>query len=316
LHDFNFDDQVLVAGSDVHRVRALLHPEAKRLLSACISNAYSGKFRLQNGELEMYISGSTIHDTEGVLRAVTDLVRLGTLITREGPTADLLRENFKAERSGEGRMAFLESLRAVAGPLSPDDEIIRQAIASGHPPLGFLAVRSVGPACDVQLPQLFRAADQALALRILAYMEERRIIHLVPEFIALAREKADWTVRAALARFLASTGHAAAEEYLRGELAFITGGPGVPVPGPYVRECVRALGRCGSRDAVPCLYGVKGVFYRRDVREAIAAIQARLGLDEEGLLSLFGPAGKDGALSLNDGDDGQEASSDDDPATG
>jgi hypothetical protein len=301
LQDRRFDEAALVSGDDIHTIRAILHPEAKSIITRLITLAFNGKFSIENGELETYQTRVTLSDVDSLSAEVVNIVRLATLLSREGDSETMLRENFKAETDTKSQTVYFESLATVAEHLAEDDEIVQAAMRSGHPPLEFEAVRAIGPAGDRHIPQSLRSAEPDLALKIIDYLTERKTTQLVPELVQVMEDSREWTVKSALVRFFAASENNAAEGFLQKELD-----SAASQPGAYRKECIRALGHCGAKGAIEFLFHLKGPLLRRDIEEAIASIQKRLGLPEAGMLSLQDREAGGGGLSLAEDGDGEE----------
>jgi hypothetical protein len=293
FEDKFFDDLALVYGSSQHQVRALLHPAAKRIIADCINDCFGNRFELVNGALETYIKEDHFQGADEISAVLLEIITLGKLLCRQSGPEAMLRENFKAETDDHSRTAYVESLAALNTHLDEKDDVIQAALRSGHPPLQFAAARAIGTAGDRCLPEIFRTAKADLSLSILAYLERRKAAHLVPDFISLGKRIRDWKIKTALVRFLAACRHDSTEPYLHGELSDEVG-----IPGNYKKECIRALGACGTVASIALLHGLKGVFLRRDIENAITAIQARLDPGQTGMLSLHGTESEEGALSM------------------
>ncbi|MBN2354424.1 MAG: hypothetical protein JXD23_17770 [Spirochaetales bacterium] len=293
FNDGSFDDAALVEGGDPHAVRAALHPRARSLIAHLIEASYSKNFAIQGGTIETYRRTGQFEDEEDIIRVLANLIDLAKTLGRSGRTEELLRENYLAESNRKARVRYLESLAAtLRAPLETDDEIVRDAFYSGDPHLMFQAACALGPAGNRHLPDILPDADRELALKIIGRLEERKIEAPVPELIKCSSGIRDWTVKAALARFLGGTGRPEVETWLHGEIA-----GGSSAPADYRRECVRALGLCGGKASLEVLHGLQGPPGRREIEAAMSAILARLGVAETGWLSSAGAEPGEGGLS-------------------
>ncbi len=299
LKDKRFDGAAWVTGGHLHAVRALLHPEARKIIRHLIDSAFDKMFSLHNRHLETYQLASNYDSAEEVEEEIRIILRLGHLLTRKATIEEMLRENYLAETEEDGKTAYLESLSAVSGELKEEDAVIKSALGSSNPRLVWEAVKAIGTAGRKRIPDLFQAADAAMAVEILDYLKRKKLRGMAPYFISVCGEIRDWSLRAEVVTFLASTGTKASEKYLQKEL---TAGNRYPVD--YLKECIKALGACGTRESIAFLHSVREGMPRRDIDAAIASIQSRLGTGESGWLSIQETKTEDGALSLDKGDDG------------
>ncbi len=298
LDDRSFDDAALVKGGSTHAVRALLHPEARRIITQLIESSYDRKFSLSENGLETYQRTGQFMGEATIYSEIRSIIRLAQLLTRKKTTEELLRENYLAESVIDCRIKYLESLSAVVGGMTEKDVIIQDALRSGNHKLAFHAVKAIGKAGYRYIPDIFSEADENFACQILDYAGKTGATSLVLFFKTTFPNIKSWPIKSAVVRFLASTRDPSIESFLHEQLAAQQNHPI-----EHTVECIKALGRCGTYDSIQVLHSLRDSWPRREIDGAIASIQARIGTGDAGWLSIHESKDGEGNLSLNEDDE-------------
>ena len=298
LDDRSFDDAALVKGGGTHTVRALLHPEARRIITQLIESSYDRKFSLSENALETYQRTGRFMGEAEISSEIRSIIRLAQLLTRKKTTEALLRENYHDEQFTSSKYVYLESLSAVVGGMTEKDEIIQDALHSGNHKLAFLAVKVIGKAGFRYIPEIFSKTDDDLAIQILDYAEKNRATSLVLFFKTTFPNIKSWPIKSAVVRFLASTQDPSIENFLHEQLTTQE-----EPPIEHTVECIKALGRCGTYGSIQVLHSLRGALPRREIDGAIASIQARIGTGDAGWLSIHESKDGEGNLSLEENDE-------------
>lgn len=295
LGDRPFDDAAIVVGVNHHEARAILHPDARHMIVTLIQNAYGKRFLIANGAMEITRTASTFSDKASIARELQYLIRLGRLLSREGTLIELLRQNYSSDANVASRILYLESLGVLSSHLEVDDELIAYALRSAYPEEQFQAVRVIGKSAFGFLPNILKSARAELTRKIADYLTAQKPVELLPAIISVASLTLEVEKKSILVQFLGSQGDARAQDFLKDELA---GAKERPVA--YVKECIQALGQCGTVEAIKYLHDLTQKRFHKEVEGAIEAIKKRHGIEDSGWLSLQKPEAGEGNLSLSD----------------
>lgn len=295
LADQIFDNAAKVTGIGTHQARALLHPEARRLIAELIDESYNRRFFIIQGVIETRQETWRCGDSRKINDVLQKILLLARFLTRTGPPEALLQENYFSDNNGKSRILYIDSRAALEGTLSPDDGMVKDALADNDLELQFHAAKAIGPAGYMHLPEILCRAEVGLARQIIDYLQVRKAQETIPAILSVFPRIRDWPTKTALIRFLASVGNEAVERFLRDQL---TTAEGAPVD--YARECVRGLGQCGSLDSIAVLHALETRAFRREIEQAVAAIMQRHGIRQSGWLSVEEAGAAGGDLSITD----------------
>jgi hypothetical protein len=295
LHDRIFDQIALVEAPDRDTARALLHPEARRIIAQLINKAVNKEFMLGSSSLTTAQKTDDIIDSAQLCAGLKKVIGVVTLLTRPGSTKALLAENYRAEKDSDAQVACFESYAAAARSLTAKDQVVESALRSSDRRLAFAAARAIGRPGYQYLPRLFAKADHTLTLEILDYARQKKIKSLIPYFMDDNHLPDDRAALNTLVDFLCDLDDPRVEIFFQRQIA-----RAVDIPAHFRKVCLHALGERGTLDSIKFLYGLKDSLPQNEIAAAIAAIRNRLGAGQDGLLSLSGPEDDGGRLSLTE----------------
>jgi hypothetical protein len=272
--DWDFDREFLIQTDKPNHLRLFMDSSIKSVLYSLNESAYnySLKFTEQVLSLELSESNASIDQIINTAEKMRRIVE--TFEAKTSMKEKIILAIHRSVRSSPLRLAAVTLMPKYFSNLKLSDEIVRTIKNNGTPQERFFVAQVLAEDQDSWFQSAFRKGDNGLKVEVMHYLGSTSNPAVYKLATPLLYEAG---LSGEVAKYFSKLHDKSSFEEL--EKVFADGNSSEP-------ELIAALGKRGNLATITLLYKAKNIRNRGKIDSAIAMIQDRIGVKDQGLLSI------------------------------